>query len=535
MAYSFVQIEQSKSRAIQWSLFFLMALYVSGAVLIVGIVKYFLFARTYPLEYGVRPSFIGGLDLSTLLWSVGGAFVLGMIHWVVATDALIDRTLQYMSGRPADPREDQEHVFCNVVEEVSAATGGKYRIEPYIIPTSASNAFALQDFQGRSVIGVTAGLLARLNRAQLEAVVAHEAGHIASGDCLETTVTSVVFKAFDTLCDISRRMLLYGSFARDGRESSRKNSGGGQLMLLFLLIFLIAMLLKVVGYLGSLFVSRQREYRADAVAARLTRDPLSLAEALHIIDRRWKGGGVPGETMDAIFILSPRKKDVDDNEDVIADLFSTHPPIKKRIEILLEMAHARPQDLERAVDRAKERAAASVEEKKDVHPTTQMPGMGIPIPIPIPSAMPVFNMAAPTAKDQCPRCAQALMPTQYEGVPVLTCAGCQGYLIGEPEVMLIVKAKGVRFDSRITGLARIMREQARVLKSNPFDRIYDRQGILCPSCLGAAPRMTRRFVSPKYPVEVDKCRACDMVWFDRDELEVLQCLYEGDNPSLAER
>lgn len=535
MPYSFVEIEQSKSRSIQWSLAFLVLLYVIGALAIVAVVKYFLFSSSWERTFGFRPSLSNLLDMSTIAWTLVGAVVVSAIHWFATTDALIDKTLQYMSGRIADPQKDDELTFCHVVEEAAVATGGKYRIEPYIIPTSALNAFALQDFQGRSVIGITDGLLKRLNREQLEAVIAHEAGHVASGDCLETTVTSVVFKAFDTICDLSRRMLFYGSLTSDNRSSSRREgNSGGQLMVLLLVVFLIALLLKFVGYLGSLFVSRQREYRADAIAVRLTRNPLALAEALRIIDQRWKGSGMPGEDMDAIFILSPRQSAIDDNEDLFSDLFSTHPPIGKRIGILLDMAHAKEGDLDQAVERAKARFTATqktASSAPEIKSLNDIPGGAIPVPIPIPVG---FGTASiPTAKDQCPRCGVPLVPEMYEGVQVQRCQTCQGVLVGEMDVLHIVGTKEVTFDARIQGLARITREQAQVLKSNPFDRIYDQNSIVCPSCMDTRQRMTRRFVSQKFPVEVDKCKTCARVWFDKDELEILQYLYESDQAAAV--
>lgn len=539
MPYSFVEIEQSKSRSIQCSLAFLVTLYIAGAVLIVLAVKFF-FLRSTVVNSNSVQFFFGLLDLPTLFCTIGGALALSAVHWFVSTDALIDKTVQYMSARIADPNVEVERMFRNVVEEAGVATGGKYRIEPYIIPTAAMNAFALQDFQGRSVIGVTEGLLKRLNREQLEAVIAHEAGHIATGDCLETTVTSVVFKAFDSICDISRRMLFYGNLGFGSRSSKR--SSGGSFTVLILIIFLIALVLKVIGYLGSLFISRQREYRADAMSVQLTRNPIALAEALHIIDQRWKGAGIPGEAMDAIFILSPRQSAIDDSEDLFSNLFSTHPPIKKRVDILLDMAHAKGTDLDLALNRAKARFAAV-----NPGPVPEPPAMtlnsipSIPLPGPVaPEAGVLGGVGAlgiagvvtasglPLAKDQCPRCRTALTLQTYEGVQIKKCTSCQGALVGEMDVLHIVSTREVQFDARIIDLARITREQVKVLRSNPFDHIYDQKSIICPSCLDARLTMTRRFINPKYPVEVDKCKTCARVWFDRDELEILQCLYESD-------
>ena len=544
MPYSFVEIEQSKSRSIQWSLAFLIVLYVLGALLIVWVVKYFLFGsgaalRSSPLNPELMYRHISSwslLDPQTVLWTIGGALAISGVHWYVATDALIDKTLQYMSGRVASEAVGDERVFRNVVEEASVATGGKYHIEPYLIPTSAMNAFALQDFQGRSVIGITEGLLKRLNREQLEAVVAHEAGHIATGDCLETTVTSVVFKAFDTICDISRRMLFFSD-----RGSSRR-SNGGSFFILVLVIFLIALVLKGIGYLGSLFISRQREYRADAMSVQLTRNPLALAEALHIIDQRWKGGGMPGEAMDAIFILSPRQSAYDDHEGLFSDLFSTHPPIDKRIGILLDMAHAKGADLDAALERAKSRFQKLYTDPQKQTTLNDIPAIPVPVPLPLPgvTGIPGSRIAdlqaadeVPAVKGQCPRCCEALVPVVYEGVTIQKCRSCQGALVKELDVLHIVGSKEVEFDARIKDLARITREQARVLQSNPFDKIYGQKGIVCPSCLDTAQRMTRRFINPKYPVEIDKCKTCARVWFDKDELEILQALYESDQAAAV--
>ncbi|MBF0594415.1 MAG: M48 family metalloprotease [Candidatus Omnitrophica bacterium] len=537
MSYSFVQIEQSKSRTIQWSLAFLAVLYALGALLIVWVVKYFIFGRVSSDQIELASSPLSLLDLPTVLWTLGAALCLSAVHWFSSTDALIDKTLQYMSGRIADENVDDERVFRHVVEEAAVATGGKYHIEPYLIPTAAMNAFALQDFQGRSVIGITEGLLKRLNREQLEAVIAHEAGHIATGDCLETTVTSVVFKAFDTICDISRRMLFFGNISGNDRSSSRRESGGS-LMILMLVIFLIALVLKFIGYLGSLFISREREYRADAMSVQLTRNPLALAEALHIIDQRWKGGGMPGEAMDAIFILSPRQSAYDDQEDVFSDLFSTHPPIKKRIGILLDMAHAKAGDLDQALARARSRFETLHADPLQPDSTlNSVPSVPVPVPLGMPGAssnmpFPLGNPTMPTAKDHCPRCQTALEPETYEGVQIKKCPSCQGSLVGEMDVLHIVGTKEEHFDDRIHELARITRQQVKVLQSNPFDRIYDQQSIVCPSCLDPQKKMTRRFVSPKYPVEVDKCKTCARVWFDKDELEILQCLYESDQSAV---
>jgi heat shock protein HtpX len=557
MPLSFVQIEQDKTRTIQWSFAFLVLFYLASALLIVFVVKYLLIQmylgeNARPLGWSI-PVF----DWTTFGWTCGGAGLASFFHWNYSTHAIIDKVLGFMSGRVADGKIDDEKRFRNVVEEAGVATGGKYRIEPYIIPTSAMNAFALQDFDGRSVIGITDGLLKRLSREQLEAVVAHEAGHIASGDCLTTTVTSSIFKVFDNISELTAVMMRgYGS-GRGRRD--------GRIFLLLLVVFLLAQLLRFIGNLGAMFISREREYRADALSVKLTRNPVALAEALHIISQRWKGGGSPGESMDAIFIQSPRQNAVEDGEGFFANLFTTHPPIEKRIGILLDMAHVDERALEAVGEKSDQRFEAARQEEMVPKPGEKqwmvrrnqqwlgpfnMKGMQA-----LEGLMPntvIRRVGGPDmlqarldhdlwpylplrverldAKDTCPRCHIALEKEVYEGVDILRCQQCSGVLVGEQDVLDIVGRREIKFSPQVIAMAEIMLKQPPLLKRSPNDAIYDEKSILCPHCLDSSPRMTRRFVNPKYPVEIDKCRVCARVWFDRDELELLQFMFEKDHP-----
>jgi heat shock protein HtpX len=536
MPFSFTQIEQEKSGTIKFALAFLLFFYFFSALVLVYATKVFFYLSS--LDTTIGPLMWPSLDGATVGWTLLGAVLGGLVHWGFSQHALIDRSLGMMSARAADPENDDERVFRNVVEEAAVATGGKHKVEPYIIPTAAMNAFALQDSGGRCVIGITEGLLKRLNREQLEAVIAHEAGHIATGDCRETTTTMALFKTFDNICDMTGRLVF--SSARVGAVGgyaygrSRRGSDG-RLMLFFLMLFVLASILRLIGFLGSMFISRQREYRADAVSARLTRNPMALAEALHIISGRWKGGGMPGENMEAIFISSPRKNALEQSSNFIADLFTTHPPIEKRIAILLDMAHARPDDLEAAARRAQARFEAlnPVEPKPQAQkdPLAPLRGPLGPVMIPIPG-MGAATMAT-AVKDQCPRCRVALHEETYEGFSILKCVQCHGVLAKEPDVLGIVHSYEKSFDDRIVERGQLLRRQAGMLKQHPFDAIYDEESIVCPSCLDSNNKMHRRFVSPRFPIEVDKCKTCARVWFDKDELEVLQYLYELDHPGGA--
>ncbi len=110
-----------------------------------------------------------------------------------STDQLVERVLTAVLARPIDPEDVYHMRLKNIIEEVSVATGGSHQIEAYVMPTPAMNACAIADFSGRAAIAVTEGLLARLTRAQLEAVIGHEAAHVASGDSLTKSVFCGLF------------------------------------------------------------------------------------------------------------------------------------------------------------------------------------------------------------------------------------------------------------------------------------------------------------------------------------------------------
>ena len=133
-------------------------------------------------------------------------------------------------------------------------------------------------------------------------------------------------------------------------------------------------------------------------------------------------------------------------------------------------------------------------------------------------------------KDHCPRCHVALKEEVYEGFPLLRCLICEGTLVKEQDVLQIVHSREKKFDRRIVEMGQLLRRQAPMYKQHLFDGGYDEKSVVCPVCLDDKKRMHRRFVSPQFPIEVDKCKACGCVWFDKDELEVLQYLYELDHP-----
>lgn len=548
MPFSFIEIEAQKSRLIAWLFIFLIGFYFVTVYLVLLV-----FQNTI-LSTMVAASIRRGLTLPSfnhVLIAFFVAFLIAWAHWSFSTSRLIQRISLAIGAVPADLRDTYHQYLGNIVDEVSVAIGGR-KLEAMVIPTTAMNAFALEDFQGRAVIGVTEGLLTRLSRPQIEAVVAHEAGHITSGDCLSTTVTCSLAELYEE------------SLSKLGSGLERSRGRGG---LVFLLLYAVIGFMALLSNLIRYFVSRQREYRADAISVRLTRDPLSLAEALRLICGKWHGAGFDGEKMSSIFIVNPEHSALDDRAGFFADWFSTHPPIAQRIAILADMAHMDPSSLD---DRLKDFKPASPVARPFVSAQPVLSPKGPwyvyldqlwrgPLTLEalqkttgffltswvrsegastvmqasdIPELLDLFRSPSSpdakgaTASGDCPRCHVPLSQVHYEGVPASQCGFCGGMFVSQDKVSRVFARQDATFSPEVVRLA----QTAWTVKKNGFLLSHpkaDPKSLLILDCPHCAHKMRRQYFVYSYPVEVDRCTYCDGIWFDKMELETLQYIYEN--------
>lgn len=216
-----------------------------------------------------------------------------------------------------------------IVENLSI-TAGLPMPRIYIIEDSALNAFATGRNPNNAVVAVTTGLLQKLDKTELEGVLAHELSHIGNYDIRFMALVVVLVGIITLLADWMLRMSLFGG--------SKKNSEGGGNNGIFLLIGIgLAILSPIIGMLIQLAVSRQREYLADATGALITRYPEGLASALEKI----AGDHQPLETANKatahMYISNPLRDHEGDSQSWFAGLFNTHPPIEERIKRLREM------------------------------------------------------------------------------------------------------------------------------------------------------------------------------------------------------
>nr|OQA04333.1 MAG: hypothetical protein BWY68_00396 [bacterium ADurb.Bin400] len=226
------------------------------------------------------------------------------------------------SGAKEAPREGAFLELHRIVENL-AITAGIPKPKVYVISDSSPNAFATGRDPEHAAIGVTTGLMERLNRTQLEGVIAHEMSHIGNYDIRVMTVVVVLVGTVTLLADIFLRSMWF-------RSDDRSNREGGNILLLVGLV--LAILSPIFAALIQFAVSRKREYLADASGALLTRYPRGLAEALEVISQDRRPLSTANHATAHLFISNPFK-----GANVTA-LFSTHPPIEDRIKRLREMA-----------------------------------------------------------------------------------------------------------------------------------------------------------------------------------------------------
>ena len=219
----------------------------------------------------------------------------------------------------------EEPQLRNIVETLSIGLG----ITPpriYLIDDTAPNAFATGRDPKHASIVVTRGLLDKLDRTELEGVIAHELSHVVNRDIRVMLLVTVLVGTVALLSDWMLRSFAWGGGARRGRDR-----GGGGIILIAALV--LAILTPIVATLIQLAVSRQREYLADASGALLTRYPPGLANALRKIAADKEALEVANKATASLYIANPLK----DAPRALDGLFDTHPPIAERIRRLEAM------------------------------------------------------------------------------------------------------------------------------------------------------------------------------------------------------
>ncbi len=238
-----------------------------------------------------------------------------------------DKIALAMSGAKPIAREGNEYLY-RIIENL-CITAGLPQPRIYLIDSQQINAFATGRDAKHAAVAVTAGALAKLQKDELEGVLAHELSHIGNRDILVSTIVVVLAGMISVMADIFLRMNFWGGFR--SRDDDR-GGGGAIIMVIGLVVVLLAPL---AAMLMQLSVSRKREFLADASGALLTRYPEGLANALEKIREDQAPMKTAYNATAHLFISNPFKGK--DGAGWLARLFMTHPPLEERIRILRGM------------------------------------------------------------------------------------------------------------------------------------------------------------------------------------------------------
>jgi Zn-dependent protease with chaperone function len=230
-----------------------------------------------------------------------------------------DKIALAMYGARPVTREELPRAY-EVVERL-AGRAGIPMPKIFVIPTDSPNAFATGRNPQHASVAVTHGILQLLNDEELEGVLAHELGHVRNRDILTSSIAATLAGAITILARMAFWASAFGGFGGDRRD--REGGGFGGLIMLFLA--------PIAAMLIQLWVSRTREYEADASGAHLTGNPYALASALEKISTASRRVPLIASPSSAhLFIVQPLL-----SGQMFANMFSTHPPVRKRIERLI--------------------------------------------------------------------------------------------------------------------------------------------------------------------------------------------------------
>jgi len=254
-------------------------------------------------------------DISVTYWVIGVAAVYALLQYFIASKLALA-----MTGAKEIQKSDSPRLF-RIVENL-AITLGIPTPKIYIIEDSAPNAFATGRDPKHAVVAATTGLLEIMDDRELEAVMAHEMGHVQNYDIRVSMIAFGLVSAIGILADIVIRMIFFGG--------DRRDSNTNPVVLIFGVIIII--LAPIIATIVQLAISRQREYLADATGALTTRDSEGLAMALGKLQTYGKPMQRQNTSAAHMFMNDPLKPGF------FSKLFATHPPLAERIKRLRDNA-----------------------------------------------------------------------------------------------------------------------------------------------------------------------------------------------------
>jgi len=288
------------------------------SMMLVAALGLLLLAVGYALGWAFMDNGVAGLIIALIIW-----FVMNLFAYFQGGSMVLAISGARKIGPDDHPR------LWNVVEEMKISSGLEKMPDVYIIDDPALNAFATGRDPNHAAVAVTSGLLQKMNRDELQGVVAHEISHIKNRDVLLMTLCSVTLGAIVLLAWYGTRVMIFSGGGR-----GRRNGGGSGAAIIMLVAIVLAILAPILAQLIYYAVSRKREYLADASGALYTRYPEGLASALEKISGSTVQLKSANQAFAPMYTANPFRKEGRAAE----DLTSTHPPTSERIRILRSMA-----------------------------------------------------------------------------------------------------------------------------------------------------------------------------------------------------
>ncbi|MBR3180373.1 zinc metalloprotease HtpX [Candidatus Saccharibacteria bacterium] len=248
-------------------------------------------------------------DVWIAVWTIVIALIYAVIQYYASSSLAMA-----MTGAKEIEKKQNRRLY-NIVENLSITTGLPMP-KVYIIEDKAPNAFATGRDPKHAAVAATTGLLDIMNDKELNAVMAHEMSHIKNYDIRVSMIVFGLVCVVGLISDMAYRMMFYGSRRRDNEGSPVG----------YVLVMLGAILAPIFAGIAQMAVSRQREYLADASAVNITRYPEGMADALKKLQAHTQPMKNQNPATEALYINNPLRKGF------ISNLFSSHPPIEKRIE-----------------------------------------------------------------------------------------------------------------------------------------------------------------------------------------------------------
>ena len=484
--------------------------------------------------------------------------------------------LKRLDARPPDYSDRYHKQYADTVEEIRIAAGLP-RVKPYVIPAFSVNSMALVEPGGEPAVCVTEGLLADCTRDELQAAAAHELAHIVRGDGFYVTL----------VCSLGNFLerIQAALEPEDIPPEERGAEGRGGVPPVF--VYAAVALSSFVMHLFSALLSRERETLADAAASELSRNPAALARALYKAHLKNSFVGDFSLTYSPMFIVAP-KLSSGEEEGFFSRIFNSHPPVMRRIRTLARMSGLAPANIIEQVwegQKLRERARGVLYSFAELRPGSEGDALSDmksapeaapesrkawliqdrgriwrgPFSLEELIVLPYFSLLKPVKnlwegvqaqarefpqiiqgiknlgkskpvnparQNRCPRCRVLLIDGFYEGVEIKSCGKCGGKLVQAAKVDRILLRREFAFSEPLRSKARAFKEQF-LLNPLKKQRSKEQEGksLFCPRC---GQRMVARPYNYQYFIPVDKCLACYHVWFDADELEILQIMVQKE-------